>query len=241
MTFDRHRSGWERLPDVRSRRVECARLDPGSAVIQYSRERSRPLPPVRGTLVSAHGTVGASTVSLVFAGHEVTVDAPFETAAARLVNLLHRDALSSACEGAYEGGLAAELRVGPFGAAPGLSKLVRVCFAEPVRRSATMTVPLRWEAAGAAGELFPVLDADLVLARHGEGQSLVALMGSYRPPFGRAGAVLDKAIMHRLAAATIRSLLERLSDAIAHPAPHHQPAPEAGAPGPRPAIEPEEP
>jgi hypothetical protein len=177
----------------------------------------------------------------VFAGHEVTVGTPFETAAARLASLLHEGALSGVCDGAYEGGLAAVLRVGPFGGARGLSKLVRVCHLEPARRGATITVPLRWEATGAAGELFPVLDADLVLARHGDGQTLMALTGSYRPPFGRAGAVLDKAIMHRLATATIRSLLERLSEAITHPAPQHQPARQVGAPWLWPATEPGEP
>jgi hypothetical protein len=93
------------------------------------------------------------------------------------------------------------LRVGPFGDKRGASKLVRACFAPPVRRGAAVTVPLRWEAAGAAGEPFPVLDADLILARHGEDQTLLALTGPYRPPFGQAGALLDKAIMHRLAAA----------------------------------------
>jgi hypothetical protein len=176
----------------------------------------------------------------MFAGHEVTIEAPFEMAATRLVNLLHRGALSGICEGAYEGGLAAVLRVGPFGGTWGLSKLVRVCFAEPVRRGATITVPLRWEATGAAGELFPVLDADLILTRHGDDRTLLALTGSYRPPFGQAGAVLDRVIMHRLATATIRSLLEGLSDAITHPAPQHEPAPGTAAPRPQPAIEPEE-
>ena len=176
----------------------------------------------------------------MFAGHEVTIEAPFETAAARLVNLLHRGAVSSVCEGAYQDGLAVVLRVGPFRGTWGLSKLVRVCFAEPVRRGATITVPLRWEATGTAGELFPVLDADLILARHGDGQTLLALTGSYRPPFGQAGAILDRVIMHRLATATIHSLLEGLSHAITHPAPQHQPAPGTAAPRPQPAIEPDQ-
>jgi hypothetical protein len=38
---------------------------------------------------------------------------------------------------------------------------VQVRFLNLVHRSATMTVPLRWEVTGAAGGLFPVLDADL--------------------------------------------------------------------------------
>ncbi len=172
----------------------------------------------------------------MFAAHEVTLAAPFETAAARLTNLLHRDGLRAVCEGAYEGGLAVVLRVGPFGGMRGLSKLVRVCFAEPARHGATITVPLRWEATGAAGELFPVLDADLILARHGEDQSLLTLTGSYRPPFGRAGAALDRALMNRLATATIRSLLEGVSGAITHPAAQHHPACGGGTPWPRPAL-----
>jgi hypothetical protein len=49
----------------------------------------------------------------------------------------------------------------PSGDAPGVSKLVQVRFLNLVHRSATMTVPLRWEVTGAAGGLFPVLDADL--------------------------------------------------------------------------------
>lgn len=160
----------------------------------------------------------------MFAVHEVTIEAPFEVAAARLADLLNGGALRGVSDGAYEGGLAAVQRVGPYGGKPGLSKLVRVCFAEPARHGATITVPLRWEATGAAGELFPVLDADLIMAHHGDGQTLLALTGSYRPPFGRVGAVLDRAILHRLATATIRSLLEGLSDAILQPAPQQQSA-----------------
>jgi hypothetical protein len=171
----------------------------------------------------------------MFAGHEVTIEAPFEVAAARLVNLLRRNALRDVCEGAYEGGLAA-VRVGPFGCKPGLSKLVRVSFAEPARRGVTITVPLRWEATGAAGEMFPVLDADLIMAHYGDDQTLLALTGSYRPPFGRVGAALDRAILHRLAAATIRSLLEGLSDAITQPALEYQCAQRPPVPRPEPAV-----
>jgi hypothetical protein len=177
----------------------------------------------------------------MFAAHEVTVAASFEPAAARLINLLHQDALRGVCEGAYEGGLAVVLRVGPFGGTRGLSKLVRVCFAEPVRRGAVITVPLRWEATGAAGELFPVLDADLILARHGADQSLLTLTGSYRAPFGRAGAALDRTLMHRVATATIRSLLKGVSSAITQPAAQPQPAHGASAPAPRPTLTLDEP
>lgn len=160
----------------------------------------------------------------MFVAHEVAVDTQFETAAARLVNYIYRDALRGASGAAYDAGIAAALRVGPFGDSPGLSKLVHVRFLDPVRHGASMTVALRWEAAGVTGELFPVLDADLILTPDGDDQSQLAAIGSYRPPFGRAGAVLDRAIMHRLATATIRSLLASVADAIAHPAPGPQTA-----------------
>lgn len=150
---------------------------------------------------------------------EVTIAASFQLAAARLTHLVTGGGLDGLSEAAYEGGLTL-LRVGPFGAVRGLSKLVRVRFLEPVRHGATLTVPLRWEATGVTGELFPVLDADLILAPDGGDKSRLALTGSYRPPLGAAGMALDKAIMNRIATATFRSMLESLASAITDPAAH---------------------
>jgi hypothetical protein len=158
----------------------------------------------------------------MFAAHEVMIEARYGVAAARLIRLINWGALRRASEAAYEGGLEAVIRVGPFGGARGLSKLVRVRVLDPVRRGAVMTVSLRWEATGVAGELFPVLDADLTLMSEGDDRSRLGLIGSYRPPFGRAGAALDRAIMGRVAAATIQSLLDGVAAAIADPAPNPQ-------------------
>ena len=159
----------------------------------------------------------------MFAVHEVTVAAGFDVAAARLTHFVNRGALRVASEAAYQGGQVAGLRVGPFGEVRGLSKLVQVRFTEPIQRDVSITVPLRWEATGPAGELFPVLDADLTLTADGDGQTRVRLDGSYRPPFGRAGAALDRAMMSRLAEATIRSLVESVAEAVADPVPELKP------------------
>jgi hypothetical protein len=153
----------------------------------------------------------------MFDAAEVTVEAGIDDAAARLRHLISRGALHAPSEDAYEEGLATLLRVGPFGGARGLSKLVRVRLLEPIARGDTLSFPLRWEATGAAGELFPVLDADLVLAPEGPGRVRLGLAGSYRPPFGKAGQVLDRAIMHRLAMATLQSLLGGIAEALADP------------------------
>jgi len=176
----------------------------------------------------------------MFAAEEVRFEAEFDVATARLTHLINRGALQAPSEAAYEEGLAAVLRVGPFGSARGLSKLVRVRLMEPIWRGVTMSVPLRWEATGSAGDLFPVLDADLILARHGTDQVLLGLTGSYRPPFGRAGAALDWVIMHRIATATIQSLLGSVADAIAEHAAQQQPR-AATAQRWRPVTEPQEP
>jgi hypothetical protein len=175
----------------------------------------------------------------MFAAEEITFDAPFDVATARLIHLINRGALHAPSEAAFEEGFAAVLRVGPFGSARGLSKLVRVRLMEPIRRGITMSVALRWEATGATGELFPVLDADLILARHGSDQVLLRLTGTYRPPFGRAGAALDRAIMHRIATATIQSLLGSVADAIADPEAQQEPQGRS-TPWWRPVSEPQE-
>jgi hypothetical protein len=88
----------------------------------------------------------------------------------------------------------------------------------PVRRDATTAVWLRWEATGPAGGLFPVLDADLLLRPVGLEQTRMALNGCYRPPLGRLGAGLDRAVLHRVATATIRNLLRGIADTLAEPA-----------------------
>jgi hypothetical protein len=129
--------------------------------------------------------------------------------------LVNWGALRTVSETAYEGGCKLLVRVSPFGDVPGLSKLVWVRVLAPVRHEAAETVPLRWEASGPAGELFPVLDADLTLTADGDGRSRLALVGSYRPPLDRAGAAVDVAIMNRVATATLRAVLDDLAALLA--------------------------
>lgn len=154
----------------------------------------------------------------MFAVHQVAIDAPYHVVNARLSQFLNQGAVDGVSEAAYEGGLEATLRVGPFGATRGLSRLVRVHSLGPVSQDGKATVSLRWEATGVTGDLFPVLDAELTLTPEGEQRSRLELVGSYRPPLGRAGAALDRAIMAHVAEATIRSFLERAAAALANPA-----------------------
>jgi hypothetical protein len=85
-----------------------------------------------------------------------------------------------------------------------------------------MTLVLRWEATGVISALFPVLDADISLTPAGQQGILLAPAGSYRAPLGGLGAGLDKAILNRVATATIRALLRNVADTTASPAAQRQ-------------------
>lgn len=161
----------------------------------------------------------------MFVSQGLTLDVSFVEARARLMTLTHGGWLSTASQGAYADGLAGTIRVGPFGDVPGMSKLVRVSLLEPVPKDDVVDLPLRWEAAGVAGRLFPVLDADLTMTAAGSGQTLMTLNGAYRPPLAGVGAGLDRIVLHRVATTTIRSLLARIAEALASPAPATESAP----------------
>ena len=75
------------------------------------------------------------------------------------------------------------------GIAPaGRPGLVLVRSRGPVRRGAVSVLILRWEAADADGNRFPVLDADITLVPDGEQATLVGLNSVYRPCPGPGGA-----------------------------------------------------
>ena len=147
----------------------------------------------------------------MFARQEVVLDLDFPSARARLAALMRGDWLDSVSQNAYAEGTSGQLRVGPFGGVPAMSKLVEVRLLEPVPHDNIVIVPLRWEATGRMGRLFPVLDANLTLTEADGGLALLGLAGVYRPPLDGVGEELDQLVLHRVATATVRSLLNRLS------------------------------
>jgi hypothetical protein len=150
----------------------------------------------------------------VIVGDEVLVSLSFGAAQARMANLAHSGALHGASQGAYGDGIGTLLQVGPVGAVPGLSKLVRVQFRELVTHEGSAVLTMRWEATRVSGALFPMLDADITLTPAGEFATKLTLAGAYRAPLGPVGAALDRAILHRVATATVASLLRRMASAL---------------------------
>lgn len=151
----------------------------------------------------------------MFASCQQVIDVPMSAAQVRLARLLGGGWLSQASDDAYRYGASADdlVRVGPLGATPGTSRLVRVQFTDPAYRDGEMRIGLRWEAVGVAGALFPALDADISLGADGE-RTRVGLTGTYRPPLGALGAGLDRLVLRKVAAATIAAFLTRLCGAL---------------------------
>ena len=142
----------------------------------------------------------------MFVGDEVRLEVSYAVARERLARLGDSGALSGLSEDAYGPGLT---RVG----VAGVSKLVRVQVRELSWTDLTAGLALRWEATGPGGGLFPVLDADLKLAPNGAG-TMLTMTGSYRPPLGSLGEALDRALLRRVAAATIRSFVAQVAAQI---------------------------
>jgi hypothetical protein len=87
----------------------------------------------------------------------------------------------------------------------------------PVRSGSKVVFPLRWAASGPAG-LFPSLDADLEVAPVGDGRTQLAMSARYVPPFGGVGRVIDRAVLSRVAEATLKDFLDRVADTMMIPA-----------------------
>jgi hypothetical protein len=145
----------------------------------------------------------------MFVGDEVLLDVSFTVARARLANLTRGDWLVSASDDSYAlgtAGLAAD-------AGPGTSRLARVRARELTQRDHSAGLAVRWEAGGPDGGLSPVLDADITLFPAGPHATWLTLAGVYRPP-DSPGEAPPRATVHRVAAATVRNFLSRLTAGI---------------------------
>ncbi|MGZ4104722.1 MAG: hypothetical protein ACXVQ6_06335 [Actinomycetota bacterium] len=124
--------------------------------------------------------------------------------------------------GGFDGFAAAAYREGealgtPIGVGgngePLIAKKVRIEVGTPSRASGVTTIPLVWEATGAPG-LFPRMEADLIVAGLGADLTQISLRGQYEPPLGAVGRALDRALLHRLAEASVKGFVDRIVHSI---------------------------
>jgi hypothetical protein len=139
----------------------------------------------------------------MFVGDEVLVDVAFPAARGRLAQLAAAGALAGPSEDVYGRETAVLARVG----AAGVAKLVRVQARELAWTDRSAGLAIRWEATGPGGRLFPVLDADIRLAPAGQHATWLIMEGVYRPPLGPLGEILDRAVLHRVATATVHGFM----------------------------------
>jgi hypothetical protein len=100
-------------------------------------------------------------------------------------------------------------------AGPGwVHKQVLVQTLRPFTDDQATVVPLRWVATGPFTSLLPVMDAHLELRPHREHDCHLTLNGSYRPPLGKTGEVIDRALLNTLAQATAKSFVNKVSLAL---------------------------
>lgn len=118
------------------------------------------------------------------------------------------DLVKDSLEHGYEA--KARLGVGP------LAKRVSVRIGDPSVSKKQLVAPLRVMATGPEG-LFPHLDADLEIRALAPGSVVLRLTGTYRPPLGRTGEVLDKVMLHKVAEATLDNFIDEIVARLEHP------------------------
>jgi hypothetical protein len=101
-----------------------------------------------------------------------------------------------------------------FGDDVRIARTVAIDVGTPIRLPTKSILPLRWTAAGAAG-LFPALDADLEIAPLGHDRCQLSMSARYVPPLGVVGRAIDRALLFRVAEATIKDFLDHVRDRIA--------------------------
>lgn len=135
---------------------------------------------------------------------------------ARLGKLVTGGALADASRAASQQGLGILIRVGPLGDLPGTAELVRISFLDPPTREDGVRVT-RWEATGppaACSRSCTVTSRSPRPASSQHGWHSRASTAAAGP----RGASLDRAVLHRVADATIRALLRTVADAVTSPA-----------------------
>jgi hypothetical protein len=144
----------------------------------------------------------------VFVHYFTEIECAIENAVARVESL--RSNMATWAGSAYRDGehLAGRLTGKPAS----LAGLVLFDLGEPEISAAGHLYPLRWRATGARS-LFPLLKAELILADM-SGRVLISLRGVYDPPLGSIGRLVDRALLSRVADATVKSWVDQLAEGI---------------------------
>ncbi len=112
-----------------------------------------------------------------------------------------------------------EALAGRLGGGSGLASMVLFSLGEPRPTKTGSVYPLSWRATGAS-RLFPRLTGELELADMGP-MILITLRGTYDPPLGPLGRLVDRALLGRVADATVKAWVDQLSEELLALDRHH--------------------
>jgi hypothetical protein len=94
-----------------------------------------------------------------------------------------------------------------------LTKQVQIELGEPIRFPSRTVLPMTWRPA-TQEDLFPALDADVEVASLGPDRTQFSISARYLPPLGLFGRAIDRALMHRVAEATMKDFVDLAADAL---------------------------
>lgn len=142
----------------------------------------------------------------------VEVSVAVEASLAEVEKSLHRvrATVEEWADVAYREGEQLRARVGP---SESLARVVTLDIGGGEIHSYGLSYPIHWVATGAR-LLFPELTADLILSKQGKDETVLTLRGTYEPPLGVLGKIADRAVLRRVAEATVRSWMDRLAASL---------------------------
>ena len=135
------------------------------------------------------------------------------------------EALESAAHTWYPGLIGGkDTLVGIHVAGVPLRKQVDVVFGTAVKEASWTSIPFTWKATGPA-VLFPEMVGTVQLAPVDPTVTRLTVNGMYSAPLGRIGQEIDRAVMHRVADATIKEITESMAQVIKGALSNAAPAP----------------
>ena len=147
----------------------------------------------------------------MFVRYFVELPFPFENVDAALTRDPD-DWLPGLATSAEEGGERRMAEVG-FGNGVRVGRSVFVSVGTPGRMASKTLLPVSWRPASAEA-LLPAMDAEVEVAPMGPARTQLAITAQYTPPFGLLGRVADRALLHRVAEATIKDFLDRVAERL---------------------------
>jgi hypothetical protein len=145
----------------------------------------------------------------MFVHYDTEVPIPMADVERRVGQL--RSDLASWADVAYREGEELRARVGPEGS--NFAKEIRLEIGSAEVHRSGLIFPLKWSATGAE-LLFPRLSADLILSHIGQYDTRISLAGTYQPPLGTLGKVVDRVLLRKVAESTVQSWVDRLAEAL---------------------------